>query len=526
LATVKDKNERNFRLEYGKNANIPVDLDFNKIKVGKTILSNDVALDLDRVVSRRMGSRKRYTREDVIKAIEKNDVKTLRRISEFFFRYSGIYSRLCRYMAYLFRYDLFITPMVFDKKIKDEKVIEGWYKSSRFLENSNLRRVFSEIALKVIREGCYYGYRMDQSSASYLQELPINYCRSRYAQNGKAAVEINLRYFDDNFADAAYKLKVLKLFPKEIQKAYVAYKNKTLPKDYQGDEEGWYLLDPSKTVKFNLSGSDAPLFVAVIPKLMDLEAAQDLDKKKMLQQILRIIVQKMPLDKNGDLIFDVQEAQALHNNVVRMLGDAVGVDVLTTFADVEVADMSDKGNVSSVDQLNKIERGVYNEAGVSQQQFNTEGNIALEKSIANDEATMTNLILQFEEFAQSLLAPFNKNPKRLYYKVEILRTTVYNYKDISNSYKDLTSIGFSKLLPMVALGHSQSSVIATAVFENKLMDLNSLFVPPQSSATMTGDDSSSTGNNNPSSDKGGRPEAPDDEKSDKTIANREAMGKE
>ena len=532
MATVKDKGERNFRLGSYKNSDFPVDLDFNKIKVGKTTLSNDVALDLDRVISRSYTtSRKRYKREDVIRAIERNNIKELRAISEFFYRYSGIYSRLCRYMAYLFRYDLFITPMRFDTKVKDEKVIEGWYKSSRFLENSSPKRVFSEIALKVIREGCYYGYKMVQPNACYLQELPVNYCRSRYSHNGKPAVEFNVKYFDDTFADSVYRTKVLKMFPKEIQKAYVAYKNRTLQKDFQGDEAGWYLLDPSSAVKFNLSNSDAPLFVSVIPKLMDLEAAQDLDKKKMLQQLLRIIVQKMPIDKNGDLIFDVQEAQALHNNVVRMLGDAVGVDVLTTFADVEVADMSDKGNVSSVDQLNKIERGVYNEAGVSQQQFNTEGNFALEKSIANDEATMTNLILQFEDYAQELLEPFNKNPKRLYYKVEMLRTTVYNYKDLSNTYKDLTSIGFSKLLPMVALGHSQSSVIMTAMFENKLMDLNDLFVPPQSSATITaedkvGDDGKKSADSSSSGDNGGRPEKDDQEKSDKTIANREAMGKE
>jgi len=29
----------------------------------------------------------------------------------------------------------------------------------------------------------------------------------------------------------------------------------------------------------------------------------------MAQKLLRIIIQKMPLDKNGDLIFDVDEAQ-------------------------------------------------------------------------------------------------------------------------------------------------------------------------------------------------------------------------
>jgi len=29
----------------------------------------------------------------------------------------------------------------------------------------------------------------------------------------------------------------------------------------------------------------------------------------MQQQLLKIIIQKMPIDKNGDLVFDVDEAQ-------------------------------------------------------------------------------------------------------------------------------------------------------------------------------------------------------------------------
>ena len=41
------------------------------------------------------------------------------------------------------------------------------------------------------------------------------------------------------------------------------------------------------------------------------------------------------MDKNGDLIFDVDEARDIHNNAVHMLKRAVGVDVLTTFTDVD-----------------------------------------------------------------------------------------------------------------------------------------------------------------------------------------------
>ena len=36
----------------------------------------------------------------------------MRNISNFFYKTSGIYARLCRYMAYLYRYDWFITPYI------------------------------------------------------------------------------------------------------------------------------------------------------------------------------------------------------------------------------------------------------------------------------------------------------------------------------------------------------------------------------------------------------------------------------
>lgn len=136
----------------------------------------------------------------------------------------------------------------------------------------------------------------------------------------------------------------------------------------------------------------------------------------------------MPIDKNGDLVFDVDEAQALHNNAVRMLSKAIGIDVLTTFADVSVADMADKGNQSNIDELEKVERTVYNEMGVSQMQFNSDSNTALNNSILNDEASMYDLLLQFESFLNLLLTPFNKSRKKVYYRAQFLNTTIYNYK--------------------------------------------------------------------------------------------------
>lgn len=520
---------RNFNIVSANESIARPSLDFNKMTIDGKIYRDDVTINTSSFDRR---NRRRIRREDIENAIERQDLKELRAISNYYFIKSGIYSRLCRYMAYLYRYDWMLTPIRYDDKIKDEKVIEGWLKAVTFLDNCKLKKEFGEIALKVIRNGCFYGYKIKQKDACFIQELPIDYCRSRFKLNGSPIVEFNVKFFDDKFADSEYRIKVLKLFPKEFQQAYIKYKHNTLKKDYNGDEIGWFALGADVAFKFNLNHFDTPLFISIVPKILDLEDAQDLDKQKMEQQLLRLVIQQMPIDKNGDLVFDVDEARELHKNAVNMLGKAIGINVLTTFADVAVEDLSDKSNMSAADQLDKVERTVYNEAGVSQMQFNTTGNLALEKSILNDEATMLNLLLQFEEYAESLLEIFNKNPKRLKYRVQMLPTTIYNYKDLSKLYKEQTQIGFSKLLPQIALGESPSTVLATAVFENQMMKLDEIFTPPQMSSTISKVQQSGGGNGNGNSEgtepsageQGGRPELPQDEKSDKTIANEESQG--
>ena len=508
-------------------------VDFAKIKVGAKTL-DDAVLTLGELkkINPRLADKK-----EVLRAMHQGDVELMREISNFFFKTSGIYSRLCKYMANLYRYDWMITPYVNSDSVSGSKVEEGFYKALTYLDNFEIKRFCGDVALKVLRHGAYYGYLVPQADRMVVQELPPNYCRSRFSVNGRPAIEFNMKFFDDYFRDTTQRMKVINLFPKEFKRGYVLYKEGKLKPDFAGDTSGWYLLEPTSAIKFNLNGEDYPALISVIPALIDLDEAQALDRKKMQQKLLKIIIQKMPVDKNGDLIFDVDEARELHNNAVKMLGKAIGIDVLTTFADVDVADMSDRNTTTSVDELEKVERAVFNEAGVSQMQFNTDGNMALEKSILNDEASMYNLLLQFESFVNDLLKPYNKSPKKLVYKAQMLTTTIYNYKEMAKLYKEQTQMGYSKMLPQIALGQSQSSILANAYFENDVLDLVNVFIPPLMSSTMNvealkgGDDKSKEEDKKsgktaqPVKEKGeaGRKEKPDDEKSEKTIANRESM---
>ena len=102
------------------------------------------------------------------------------------------------------------------------------------------------------------------------------------------------------------------------------------------------------------------------------------------------------------------------------------------------------------------------------------------------------------------------------------------------------------MLPQIALGHSQSSIIHTAHFENEVLHLSSIMIPPLMSSTLNGEDilgtnkqdntnknQNNTTNNSgknanqqkqqQSSGETGRPEKADSQKSEKTIQNRESM---
>ena len=194
------------------------------------------------------------------------------------------------------------------------------------------------------------------------------------------------------------------------------------------------------------------------------------------------------MDKNGDLIFDVDEARDIHNNAVEMLRRAVGVDVLTTFTDVESVDLSDKNTTASQDDLQKVERTVYNNLGISRNLFNTDGNLSLEKSILNDESTVRNLLLQFNVFMDRVVQKKNTNSRKYNFKIYFLETTQYNYQTLSKLYKEQTQLGYSKMLPQIALGHSQSSILNTAIFENEVLHLSEIMIPPLMSSTLSGED--------------------------------------
>lgn len=505
--------------------------DYSKIRVGVKSLE-DATFKLGSYQND-LQDRKYTKKSYVLKMLAENNLSELRNISNFYYNVNGIYQKACNYLAFLYRYDWYMMPELWEKeKYKREDLIKDYKNALRFFDNTNIKKLLGDIALEVVKNGAYYGYisDIDLERGLVLQPLPADYCRSRFKVGDRPVIEFNMAYFDKEFPNDEVRNKMLKVFPPEFEKGYKLYKQNKLVDDASeyrgiGSASGWYMLEVDKTIKFNFFDNDLPIFINTIPLILDLDAAQGLDRQKQMQSLLKILVQKVPLDKNNDLIFDMDEIRDIHSNGVNMLKRAVGMDVFTTFTDVECIDVSDNNTTTTKDDLEKVERAVFNSMGISQNLFNADGNLSLNNSVLNDESSIRNLLQQFEYFLNQIAKILSTKPKQFSFRLYLLETTQYNYRELAKLYKEQTQIGNSKLLPQLALGHSQSFILNSAHFENEVLKLTEIMIPPIMSSTLNGNDvlAAKNGGKVEEEKKAGRTELPDDKKSEKTIMNKESM---
>jgi hypothetical protein len=166
--------------------------EYGKIKINTKTL-DDAVLNL--------GSIQKITRGQMNKAViyqalMDNDIVKLREISNYFYKTSGIYQSVCNYAATMYRYDWYVVPEIFDQSTKQEKILTDFANVLHYLDNSYVAKTCGDIALGVVKNGAYYGYIVDSPKGIILQELPINYCRSRFNQGNLPVVEFNMKFFD------------------------------------------------------------------------------------------------------------------------------------------------------------------------------------------------------------------------------------------------------------------------------------------------------------------------------------------
>jgi hypothetical protein len=223
---------------------------------------------------------------------------------------------------------------------------------------------------------------------------------------------------------------------------------------------------------------------------------------------------------------------------VGMVKGNKNVSVMTTYADVDaIASKTQADN--TVGTLDKMEKNVYAQAGVSSEIFTSSGSSSLDASLRNDMAFMMLLANKFAFYVTNLLNRKFSN-SNVTFKYIILPVTYHNYDKFVDTSHKLVGSGYSFLMPAIAFGLSQRDLGNIKDLENEVLKLGEKLIPPSTSYTQSTSDKDggkSSEDDKPDEegnagtpaktdvDAGGRPKKEEGEKADTTVTTQESREK-
>ena len=351
----------------------------------------------DMYLRRRQVQRTRdYTAEEIEKIVASGDVENQIQLSRNYFYKNGFYKRIILYYATLLKYTGVLIPNPAPKQnLSNTKIQERYYKAVDFIERTRLESLLTECSIRALRDGCYYGVIQTNDKSSFaLLDLPVSYCTSRFKDiYGNDVIEFDTRYFN-SIHDEDKRNEALDTYPKFISRHYNRWKKNRV-------KTSWVIIPSDIGVCFPfLDGR--PLFLNVIPATIQYDDAVETERERALEEIRKIIVQKIPHLTDGGLLFEPEEAEEIHRGTVGMMKPNKNVSVLTTYADVD-AIVSHTAADSVSNNLEKMVQNIYNERGVSKEVFSPTGSSSLETSVKNDTALMMILGNKYSRFISNLV---------------------------------------------------------------------------------------------------------------------------
>jgi len=469
--------------------------------INDMIAKNESSYNLTRYGSYRRERVKEYTLEEINQIIDSGSVEAQIILSRNYFSRGGFYQRLLMHYATLLKYTSILIPHPsFGKSLSESYIQKKYNNAVNFLDSAKLPKLFTHIAIKVLRDGNYYGVIQEVTDKSIsILDLPIFYCRSRFKdKEGNDIIEFNVTYFD-TIHDSEYRKKALAAYPKEVVSWYKKYKARKV-------KSPWCYIPSGIGICMSLI-DDRPVFLNIITAALEYDEAKDINKERDLEEIRKILVQRIPHLTDGGLLFEPDEAVEMHKGAVDMMRKNPNLSVLTTYADVD-AIVSKTANDNSLNSVDKALTNIYAESGSSSQLFGTDSNLSLSTSITNDMALMMVLARKLDNLITSIVNARYGNTN-ISFTFRILPVSYYNQKEYVETTLKLANSGYSFLLPALAMDISQRELNDLKDLENDVLDLKEKLIPLSTSYTESGNV--------------GRPTKDAQDKSAKTVANEESL---
>ena len=471
-----------------------------------------------------------FTIEEIEEIIRSGDIAAIRELSRYYYRTNGRYRNNINFLATLFLYDTLVSPVYEIGKGSKTQIIKAFYNACAFVEALDVKSTLARITREWLKSGIYYGVLQEYGDKVVIQDLPAEYCRTRLRDfNNLCILEFDITYFISKFDTDEMRNAALLNFPPAIQKGWKDYKANKL-------KDSWIMVPASAGgIVFCFAEDATPLLIAAIPELAKMKDAVEREEKRDENELYKLLIQKMPTDSNGHLIFELDEIAEIHAGIAQMLSSLDTVDVLTTLGDTSLENLQDSSAATQANnRIEKYSDNAWDALGSSKLFFNADNSSSLAYVIKRIESIMQDYMNAYSTWIKFLI---NSRFARtgLTFDFEILPTTKFNIKDYIGFYVQQAQFGYPRMRVAAAMGVKQRNFVSTIDFENEFLDLDKKMVPLMSSYTQ-GDGENSNEKNKKSekkgssqsqpkdiTNKGGRPALADEERSQKTQANIDSM---
>lgn len=448
-----------------------------------------------------------YSRKDIIKCMADpcHHEKELRDAMISAYAASTHFRRLIQYFVGLTDWAYIVTPYKIDPSKANVRTTNINYRRVlNTLSSMNIKTQFPNILTTCLREDVYYGTMWVTNDDITIQQLPSDYCTIATVEGGVPNVTFDFSYFDT-------RKKMLNYFPAEFRAKYNIYVESTKHRTGRSAASGssssqilrWQELDAptSFAVKCNSDIMDyaVPPFIGLLRDLYDIEDYKDMSLTREQMQNYALLSMTLPMNNDGSWGIDLTKAYEFWGNLSGVLPPSVG-SVLTPMPINKIS--FERERTGDNDTVAEAEQNLFTEAGVSSLLFNNEkaSANALSLSIKADQSITYRIVKSIGDVVNRYIHSqgYGKN-----FVVTFLDVSAFNRKETGDAYLKSASFGFpTRSAYAASQGIDQAELDAMNFLEKDVLNLNSSFVPLQSSSTMSSKESAAISKNGTLGDPG------------------------
>lgn len=422
---------------------------------------------------------RRITRDQIRRALDNpfENVNLLQQTSTMLKSTNGIYQEVLDYQSNMLTNDYMLIPVNLGSIKTEKKMAKALEEQALFLSKYNIKYNSPWIYKRVLEQGELYAYKMDSDNGIILLEIPANFCKVTKKENSLHRFAVDLSRFKDD---------TIIYMPKEIQQAYKRFKdaNKT-NKDiidrsyYQVSENGIAFVLEDNASKC------LPYYSSVFDDFIELEDKKDLKNKNDILSAIKLIHQKLPINKdNGQVQMNTLQATTIHNATKASLPKNTAI--VTHPLEMEILNLSDS-NSKLNESIDQATGNIYASAGISAELFNGKKNS--DEAIASGIVVDSLITFRLQKMVANWINYELSNNKKqgALFKISFIDSTYFNKDAKVKSAREDMAYGGSRTEFLATKGYEPNEGLNLLKMEN-LLGLDSIMIPQKSAHTMSSSD--------------------------------------